>query len=48
VEIHQRQFSKVADFDLNEFRTAEEIGYLEADFSLDLLALIACIITYVL
>jgi len=43
-----RQFSKVADFDLSEFRTAEEIGYLEADFGLDLLALIACIITYVL
>ena len=46
IEIFRRQFTKVAEFDLEEFRTPEEIGYLEADFGLDLLALCACLIAY--
>ena len=38
----------MTEFDLGEFRTPEEIGYLEADFGLDLLALCACIISYIM
>ena len=48
VKIHVRQFSLVSEFDLADFKTAEEIGYLEADFGLDMLALVDCIVAYVL
>lgn len=47
-ELHKRQFARLAEFDLADFKTAEEIGYLESDFGLDLLALADCIITYTL
>jgi len=44
--IHEQVYSRLEDFDLNEFKTAEEIGYLENDYNFDLLSLADCIILF--
>lgn len=45
-DMHQRVFARVSEFELDEFTTSEEIGYLENDYNFDLLSLIDCILLF--
>jgi|LakMenEpi03Oct11_1017367.scaffolds.fasta_scaffold23658_1 hypothetical protein len=46
MEIHSKQFQRISEFDLTQFKNLEEINYLETDYGFDLLALADCILSY--
>ena len=45
MEIHCKQFQRISEFDLTQFKNLEEINYLETDYGFDLLALADCILS---
>ena len=45
-DLHEQVYSRLSEFDLDEFKTSEEIGYLENDYNLDLLSLVDCLLLY--